>query len=89
MLTYSSLLCKASGPTQATPVLMRRLAISCRIADFGNPVNYAGWVDESLNMSLRTAARRAHRRTMEIRVFASFAMQGRMQLRMELFGSDM
>ena len=60
----------------------------CRIREFGNPVNYAGWVDESLNMTLRTAARRAHRRTMEIRVFSSFAMQGRMHLRVELFGSD-
>ena len=89
MLTSSSLLCKASGPTQATPVLMRRLSISCWIELFGDPMNYAGWIDESLNMSLRTDARRAHRRTMEIRVFASFAMQGRMQLRVELFGGDM
>ena len=50
-------------------------------------MEYAGFVDESLNMVLRSAAMFAHRSSLEKRVFTLFNMQGAMGLRLELFGA--
>ena len=52
----------------------------------GNPKLYGGWVDESLNMVLRTVARFAHRVTFEVRVFTLFGLQGGLGLNELLFG---
>ena len=67
---------------------MSRHGLFGRISFFGNPVLYSGFTDESLNLVLRTCARFAHRRSLEIRVFTLFNMLGCMGLRCELFGIE-
>ena len=60
----------------------------CRIPHFGNPKLYATWIDETLNMMLRTLARHAHPRRLEYRVFQMFDMQGRLGATSHFFGAD-
>ena len=59
-----------------------------RISFNGNPKLYSGWVDETLNMVLRTCARFAHRATFEVRVFTLFDLQGGMGLNELIFGVE-
>ena len=61
-------------------------ALHARIKENGNPKVYGGWLDESLNMVLRSVGRFAHRANLEIRIFIVFDLQGRLGLRPELFG---
>ena len=67
--------------------LPRRVTI-WRIWFNGNPKLYGGWVDESLNMVLRTVARFAHRNTFEVRVFTLFDLQGGLGLNALIFGVE-
>ena len=55
----------------------------------GNPRLYGGWVDESLNKTLRTAAQHAHRINLECRVFELFDIQGGLDLGCEIFGVEL
>ena len=55
----------------------------------GNPRLYGGWIDESLNKTLRTAAQRAHRINMECRVFQLFDIQGGLDIGGEIFGAEL
>ena len=59
-----------------------------RICINGNPRLYGGWLNETLNMMLRTVGRFAHRNRLEIRVFTLFDLQGRLGLTEEFFGAD-
>jgi len=49
---------------------------------------YATWIDETLNLMLRTLARHAHRAKLEYRIFQLFDMQGRLGATPQFFGAD-
>ena len=46
----------------------------CRMEEQGNPVMYANWIDETLNMVLRGIAKHSHATTFHYRVLQSFAV---------------
>ena len=59
---------------------------SHRISFQGNCKYYSCFIDEGLNMVLRTCAQRAHRRHHAVRIFQLFELQGRLGLNSFLWG---
>ena len=58
-----------------------------RFGHQGNPRAYSTFLDESLNLVLRTCAQFAHRKNQATRIFSLFALRGAMGLSQYLFGA--
>ena len=54
----------------------------------GNPKCYDTFLDEALNLPLRTCAERAHRLTMETSVFRCFTLIGILGIKSHIFGAS-
>jgi hypothetical protein len=63
--------------------------LTIRSRRMGNPRYYSCFVDESLNMILRTVAQFAHRATLEVRVFTMFHLRGSLRLGKYLFSPNL
>jgi len=61
--------------------------VTARSWRMGNPAVYDTFVDEALNLALRTCAERSHRSTMEVSVFICFGIMGCLNTDVRIFAS--